>query len=289
MGTATLISRNNTTGAYTVRFTHTFSTTWATDRRITTSPNGAYRGDLINSGSGKALTGTKDITGTSYAATTVTGTWYLWTKGQDWYLDTQTSFSYSVPAATFTVTFDKNGGNDPSSASKTVTYGSTYGTLATCTRTGYTFAGWYTAASGGTQVTSGTTVSITADQTLYAHWTANTYTVTFNTNGGTTPTASKSVTYASTYGTLPTPTRSGYAFLGWYTAASGGTQVTSSTTVSITANQTLYAHWKVLAILRVVDSGGLKTSTEIYAVDSSGVHQILAVYAVDSSGVHQGI
>jgi uncharacterized repeat protein (TIGR02543 family) len=166
---------------------------------------------------------------------------------------------------TYTVTFNANGGS-VSTASKTVTYASTYGTLPTPTRTGYTFAGWYTAASGGTSITSSTTVSITANQTLYAHWTANTYTVTFNANGGGTPSpASKSVTYASTYGTLATVSRSGHEFLGWFTAASGGTQITESTTVSITAAQTLYAHWKALSILRVKHNGQWKTSTEIYA------------------------
>ncbi len=70
-----------------------------------------------------------------------------------------------------------------------------------------------------------------------------TYTVTFNANGGTCSTASKSVKYSSTYGTLPTPTRSGYNFDGWYTAASGGTKVSSSTKVTATGNHTLYAHW----------------------------------------------
>ena len=56
-------------------------------------------------------------------------------------------------------------------------------------------------------------------------------------------TTSKTVTYDSTYGTLPTPLREGYTFAGWYTASSGGTKVESSTKVKITANQTLYAHW----------------------------------------------
>ena len=69
------------------------------------------------------------------------------------------------------------------------------------------------------------------------------YTVTFNANGGTTPTASKTVTYKSTYGALPTPTRTGYTFNGWYTAKSGGSKVTSSTVVSTTGNRTLYAQW----------------------------------------------
>ena len=76
---------------------------------------------------------------------------------------------------------------------------------------------------------------------------AATYTVTFDANGGTVGTASKTVTNGQTYGTLPTPTRSGYSFGGWYTAKSGGTQITSSTTVSLSANQTLYAHWNTAA------------------------------------------
>lgn len=144
----------------------------------------------------------------------------------------------------YTVTFDENGGDTPSKASQSVTYDSTYGTLATVTRTGYTFAGWYTAASGGTQVTSTTMVETTKNHTLYAHWTADSYTVTFNKNGGNTPSqASKSVTYDSTYGTLATVSRTGYTFAGWYTAASGGTQVTNTTKVTTAGNHTIYAHW----------------------------------------------
>lgn len=156
-------------------------------------------------------------------------------------------------ANTYTVTFNANGGST-STSSKTVTYASTYGELPTPTRTGYTFKGWFTSASGTTQITSSTKVSITAAQTLYAQWTANTYTVTFNANGGTTPTASKSVSYASTYGTLPTPTRLGYSFNGWFTAITGGTKITSSTQVSITANQTLYAQWTARGFVHI-DNG----------------------------------
>ena len=109
--------------------------------------------------------------------------------------------------------------------------------MATPTRTGYTFDGWYTAASGGTKITSSSTVSTASNHTLYAHWTANTYTVTYNVNGGNAlSTTTKSVTYDGTYGTLATPTRTGYDFSGWYTAASGGSKIESTTKVSITAN-----------------------------------------------------
>lgn len=69
------------------------------------------------------------------------------------------------------------------------------------------------------------------------------YTLTFNANGGKCSTASKIIVKNSTYGTLPTPTRDRYSFDGWYTAASGGTKITADTKVTVTGNQTLYAHW----------------------------------------------
>ncbi len=70
-------------------------------------------------------------------------------------------------------------------------------------------------------------------------------TVSFSANGGSVSTSSKTAYYNTTYGTLPTPTRSGYSFAGWYTASSGGSYVTSSTKVTATGNHTLYAHWNV--------------------------------------------
>lgn len=152
--------------------------------------------------------------------------------------------NFSVVPTTPTVTFNGNGGN-PSQSSKTVTYDSTYGTLPSATRTGYTFDGWYTSASGGSKVTSSTKVTNPKNHTLYAHWTPYPMTVYFNANAsdGCCDTTSKQVTYGSTYGTLPTPTRTGYTFTGWYT--SNGLYVDSSTTVSQTGDHYLYAHWAV--------------------------------------------
>ncbi len=102
----------------------------------------------------------------------------------------------------FTVSYNANGGN-VSSSSKTVSQ---------------TFTNWNTAANGsGTAYNAGTTYSANASVTLYAQY------------------ANPSI------GSLPTPTRSGYAFDGWYTAANGGTKITDST--KVTANTTVYAHW----------------------------------------------
>ena len=60
----------------------------------------------------------------------------------------------------------RSGGTAAAPASKSVTSGSTYGTLATISRTGYIFNGWFTAGSGGTLVTTSTTVTATADPRL---------------------------------------------------------------------------------------------------------------------------
>lgn len=152
-------------------------------------------------------------------------------------------------AQSYTVSFDANGGNMMTdSTSKKVTYGSTYGTLLAATRIGYDFAGWYTEKEDGTAIAADNTVNITEDITLYAHWTAKTFTVSFDTNkgsGSSTPTAVNSinVTYDDSYGNLPVTGRTGYTFNGWYTARSGGTKVTANTKITLTADQTLYAQW----------------------------------------------
>ena len=70
-----------------------------------------------------------------------------------------------------------------------------------------------------------------------------TYKVTFDPVGGTIQTQSKDVMYGEKYGTLPTATKEGYTFIGWFTAKENGTQIKSDTIVNLTANQTLYAHY----------------------------------------------
>ena len=153
---------------------------------------------------------------------------------------------WTATPRSYTATFNGNGGGTPSPSTITKTYGSELGTLPTCSRTGYTFLGWYTASSGGTKISS--TTKITGTVTYYAQWSINNYTLTYDVNGGNAVSpASKSVQYGSAYGTLPTPTRAStaqysYTFAGWYTAATGGTQVTANTTMGA-GNTTIYAHW----------------------------------------------
>ena len=82
------------------------------------------------------------------------------------------------------------------------------------------------------------------------------YLVTFDPNGGRVSPASKVVTCGSTYGTLPTPTRTGYDFDGWYTKEIGGTKVTETTTVGTNPPTKLYAHWIAKKYLVTFDANG---------------------------------
>ena len=150
---------------------------------------------------------------------------------------------------TYTLTFDGNGGK-PTETSRTVAYGSPYGTMPTATRTGYTFEGWYTAKSGGSQVYMSTVMGA-SNATVYAHWTANTYTATFDSNGGSAVDAQK-VQYGSRISRPADPTRTGYTFQGWYTAKNGGTRYDFDK--AVTGDVTLYARWAVITFRDVTSS-----------------------------------
>ncbi len=145
-------------------------------------------------------------------------------------------------ATVYTVTFDVNGGSSLESNTMEIKTDATYTELPTPEKEGYTFIGWFTNPEAGTQVTAETITGLKESQTLYAHWGAN-RTVTLNAHGGKCSVESITVTDNMAYGTLPTPTRYGYAFGGWYTAETDGTRVTSQTVCTTAENHTLHAKW----------------------------------------------
>ncbi len=147
-------------------------------------------------------------------------------------------------ALSYTVNFDANGGT-VSTTEMSALSDVELGELPIPTRTYYTFDGWFTSATGGTKVTAESKFARTEDMTLYAHWTLNSFVVTFDANGGSVSTSSLRAYCGQGLGTLPTPTRTGFTFAGWYTSASGGSEVTSSSTYSVANDITLYAHWTV--------------------------------------------
>ena len=114
---------------------------------------------------------------------------------------------------------------------------------------GYTQVGWSGTGSipaTGATANTGAIVLSNLVSSISWNWTTNTYTVSFDAQGGseTVPT-SKVVTYSDAYGVLPTTTRELYNFAGWWTASAGGAMITSTSTVNMASNHTLYAHWAI--------------------------------------------
>ena len=145
-------------------------------------------------------------------------------------------------STTYKVSFDANGGTGTMADVTGVTGNYTLPANGFTAPSGKQFKGWATSASG--TVITGTSITVSADTKLYAIWEpipVTEYTITFNVNGGN-GTIPPQTTSGQKLSSLPTATHSGsYSFDGWYTAASGGTQITTAYVFS--ANTTVYAHW----------------------------------------------
>ena len=130
---------------------------------------------------------------------------------------------FVTPVQTYNLTFDGNGGTVSGGSTLNRDEGDVVGTMPTASMTGYVFAGWYTEKTGGTRITDNTPV--TKDETYYAHWTRQGATVDFDLNGGNLVSGSDSIVVpiGTSITTLPTVSRNGYTFDGWYTAQTGGT------------------------------------------------------------------
>ena len=128
------------------------------------------------------------------------------------------------------------------------------------TRFGYSFTGWYYDANC-TQPASYTTMPDLGDSgevvTVYAGWTEKVYDITLDPGeNGTVSSTAYSVTFGSAYGTLPTPSKDGHTFIGWFTQPVGGEQVTASVLVSVDTHHVLYAQYSVNTYTLYFDTKG---------------------------------
>lgn len=137
---------------------------------------------------------------------------------------------------TYTITFDSKSGSTVEPI--TQDYETVVTAPAAPTRKGYTFAGWYADEELTEPYSFGTMPA--QDITLYAKWDANTYTVTFDAGEGTVSPENQTVTFDQPYSALPTPTRAGYDFAGWYL---NETLITADNTVTVANDHTLTAAW----------------------------------------------
>lgn len=157
---------------------------------------------------------------------------------------------------TFTITLDANGGTvDPDTVA--VAQGTAVSTLPVPVREGYTFVGWFDAE--GNEYTAETIFEAAADITLTAKWTANTYTLTLDADGGIVEPDTLNVTFGTAIGKLPVAIKDGYTFAGWYSA--DGKQVTAETVYETAADSTVTAKWVPLAYTVTLDDGCGNTTT----------------------------
>ena len=182
--------------------------------------------------------------------------------GGDSYVPTADIELFAQWSDNILVTFNGNGGT---AGTNSATYDHvTPITLPNATRTNYRFDGWYSAADGGDLIgVAGANYEPTEPITLYAHWT--TYTVTFNANSGSVSPANAICAPGSSI-TLPTPTRTGYTFNGWYTASSGGTKVgNAGASYTPSSSCTIYAQWtiKTYTVTIIAGSNGSVSQTSI--------------------------
>jgi uncharacterized repeat protein (TIGR02543 family) len=154
---------------------------------------------------------------------------------------------------TFTVTFGVNGGSGTAPSTQTVNAGSSIvlPSGSGLTRSGFSFGGWNTNTAGtGINYPTGSSFTPTANITLYAKWdrsAAQTFRVTFSTNGGSGTAPSAQTVNAGSSIILPSGsglTRSGFSFGGWNTNTAGtGINYSAGSSFSPTANITLHARW----------------------------------------------
>lgn len=228
-------------------------------------------GTKRSSGS-SSFTGTYSISGNGAATKNITVTFKNYEEDSNGNVTESAtknvSFNVTVPAWTsYQIAYNANGGSGAPSAQTKWKDQTLKLSTTKPTRTGYNFSKWNTTSSGsGTSYSPGANYTANAAATLYAQWTAITYTVTYNANGGTGAPGSQTKTYGKTLTLSSTkPTRTGYEFLGWATSASA-TSATYSAGGSYVNNAaiTLYAVWKLSYTKpRIID-------IEVCRVDADG-------------------
>ena len=148
-------------------------------------------------------------------------------------------------------------------------------------KAGHTFSGWYTEKTGGALYS---TVTITAARTFYAQFAPAEYKITWDLGTGKTETTNQ--TYGETLNLPTEPTRRGYAFLGWFTQETGGTQVDGNTVFKEVASTTYYAHWEEATVFSVIVPAVLPVTVDqngkVYVSNAEIVNHSTAAVQVSS-------
>ena len=174
----------------------------------------------------------------------------------------------------YTVSYNANGGSGAPAAHSFYYGDGTTISSTVPTRTGYTFSKWNTKADGtGTNYNGGASYTTNANLSLYAIWTLNSWTVSYNANGGSGAPSSQTKYYGQNLTLSSTkPTRTGYTFVNWNTNSSGtGSSYASGGTYTANSGATLYAQWQIITYPVTYNmnggTGGPSNQTKTYGVN----------------------
>ena len=200
-----------------------------------------------------------------------TGDATTWTFNPD---DKDMRFALWDDISTYTVSYNMNGGSGSIANQTKVQYSPLTLSGTKPTRTGYEFVGWNTNASATTaQYQPSGKYTANSGATLYAIWKANTYTVSYNMNGGSGSIGNQTKTYGQDLTLSSTkPTRIGYEFVGWNSSASATTaQYQPGGKYTANSGATLYAIWKIntwtVSYNMNGGSGSIGNQTKTYGQD----------------------
>ena len=234
---------------------------WSDGANTTTPTVGGTNCNKVKvgeSGTGTSWTGSITPSGSTTPTSWTTGhTYYVRTYGKNSKAGAAFVEGSAWSFTPYMVTFNKNDGGATTSTQYVQGGVSTPLTSNSFSRTGYTFNGWNTDADGisGTGYTNGQSVSLSANLTLYAKWSAKQCTISFDIEGGTGTITNVTATYGQAMPSKESnlPTKTGYNFGGFWDGDGGtGTQYYNADGTSkinwnkdVTATQTLYAKWTI--------------------------------------------
>ena len=174
----------------------------------------------------------------------------------------------------YTITYDLDGGTAEGNPD-TYTVETDAFTLKNPTRPGYTFTGWSgTGLTGEDNLTVTIPKGSTGNRSYTAHWSLNTYSITYDLNGGTVSGNPDFYTVESAAITLNPPTRTGYTFIGWSgTDLSGSDNLTVTIPTGSIVNRSYTAHWSLntYSITYDLDGGTAFGNPDSYTVESAAI------------------
>ncbi|MBQ6019850.1 MAG: InlB B-repeat-containing protein [Clostridia bacterium] len=285
--TSSTATSGTTSGNLSVGLMGTVYATWAINSyTLTVNPNGgSFNGTTSNSTFTQNYNTTKSIGDASRTAYTFGG-WTL--SGSGSWNSSSKVYTYGAGAGTltaswtpinYTITYNVNGGNALSSSTLGYNITST-STLATPTRTGYSFAGWKPSADAGnwaasTTYSGGSSVNGKySNVTLVAQWTVNQYSLTVNPNGGSFNNTTGNSSFTQNYGSTKTmgdATRTAYDFAGWTHSGYGSYNSSTKVFTFGAGTGTLTASWTPInyTITYNANGGSVSPATLGYNIEST--------------------